>query len=185
MIICLFLPEHSRSVNVFFICPDNKCLISLSPDSLQTINVSEDVYSPHSLIKLMSTRRLCCISVYCIVWHRCQGHHQGDRPPEGARPGPAQAHTDLLHGGAAVPAGARVPAVPVRGGAGAHGAGPAAEPLRDTGETQTELLQWRSEEVNILNEFCRFLPPNKVGPAGLCSRRLPVNTDIIFILNTL
>lgn len=54
--------------------------------------------------------------------NRRERHHPGDRASEGPRPGPAEAHTDLVHGRAAVPAGARVPAVPVRGGPGAHGA---------------------------------------------------------------
>lgn len=67
---------------------------------------------------------------------RRQRHHPGDRPAEGPRPGPAQAHADVLHGRAAVPARARVPAVPVRSGARAHGAREATQPLGNTGKGQ-------------------------------------------------
>lgn len=80
---------------------------------------------------------LYLVFVDCL---RRQRHHPGDRPPEGTRPGPAQTHADLVHGRAAVPAGAGVPAVPVRGGPGENRAGPAAQPVRNSGETRPSNL---------------------------------------------
>lgn len=65
---------------------------------------------------------------------RRQRHHPGDRPAQRPGPGPAQAHSHLLHSGAAVPSGAGVPAVPVRGGPRANRTGPAAQPIRDPGK---------------------------------------------------
>lgn len=85
--------------------------------------------------------------------NRRQRHHPGDRPAEGPRPGPAQAHADLLHGRAAVPARARVPALPVRGGPRAHGAGPAAESVRDPGKTETELTL-------MIHNYFKFIKEN-------------------------
>ncbi len=68
----------------------------------------------------------------CVL-HRRQGHYSGDRPAQ--RPGsrPAEAHADLVLGGAAVPAGARVPAMSVRGRARAHGARQAAQSVGNSG----------------------------------------------------
>ncbi|XP_071664509.1 ventral anterior homeobox 2 isoform X1 [Patagioenas fasciata] len=45
---------------------------------------------------------------------RCQRDDPGDRAAQGAGPGPAQAHPHVLHGGAALPPGAGVPALPVK-----------------------------------------------------------------------
>lgn len=68
---------------------------------------------------------------------RRQRHHPGDRAAQGPRLGPAQAHADLLHGRAAVPARARVPAVPVRRGPRAHRAREAAEFVRNAGKRKS------------------------------------------------
>lgn len=79
--------------------------------------------------------RKCLCSFLLPV--RRQRHHPGDRAAEGPRLGPAQAHADLLHGRAAVPARARVPAVPVCRGPRAHRAREAAEFVRNTGKRKS------------------------------------------------
>lgn len=68
----------------------------------------------------------------CVL-NRRQGHYSGDCSAK--RPGsrPAEAHADLVHGGAALPAGARVPAMPVCGRARAHGARQTAQSFRNSG----------------------------------------------------
>lgn len=65
--------------------------------------------------------------------NRRQGHYSGDCPAERPGPRPAEAHADLLHGGAALPARARVPAVSVRGRARAHRARQTAQSFRNSG----------------------------------------------------
>lgn len=55
-----------------------------------------------------------------IFLDRRQRHHPGDRATEGPGPGPPEAHADFVHRRAAVPARARVPAVPIRRGSRAH-----------------------------------------------------------------
>lgn len=92
----------------------------------------------------------CCLPKLAplCVFHatvRRQGHHPGDRPAQRPGPGPAQAHPDLLHGGAAVPPRAGVPAVSVRRGAWAHRAGPAAQPVRNTGEEEGMGKVWQAD----------------------------------------
>lgn len=86
---------------------------------------------------VMFLRLILCLFFYFYPDRR-QRHHPGDRAAQGPGPGPAQAHAHLLHGRAAVPARARVPAVPVRGGPGAHGARPPAQPVRDAGRTSSQ-----------------------------------------------
>lgn len=73
---------------------------------------------------------------------RCQRDDPGDRAAQGAGPGPAQADSNVLHCGAALPPGAGIPALPVRGGPGKDGASEATQPLRDTGETPWSLGTW-------------------------------------------
>lgn len=82
----------------------------------------------------LSPRRGSPLTSPLPVPPRCQRDDSGDRPPQGPGPGPAQAHADVLHGGAALPPGAGVPALPVRGGPRADRASAAAQPLRDPGK---------------------------------------------------
>lgn len=69
-----------------------------------------------------------------IFLDRRQRHHPGDRATEGPGPGPPEAHADFVHGRAAVPARARVPAVPIRRGSRAHWAREAAKFVRNAGK---------------------------------------------------
>lgn len=97
------------------------------------------------------------IDVPVFIPNRRQRHHPGDRPAEGPRPGPAQAHAHLLHGGAAVRARARVPAVPVRRGPRAHGAREAAESLRDSGRNTTAERRRLKRRITKINQTSRPL----------------------------
>lgn len=74
---------------------------------------------------------------FVLLLDRRQRHHPGDRAAEGPRLGPAQAHADLLHGRATVPARARVPALPVRRRPRAHRARQAAEFVGNTGKRKS------------------------------------------------
>lgn len=70
------------------------------------------------------------------VPNRRQGHYPGDRAAERPGSGPAEAHAHVLHGGAALPARARVHALSVRGRARAHGARETAQSVGNTGTTR-------------------------------------------------